>query len=378
MKLAAVLLAAGSGTRFGSDKLLVQIGGQPVWWHSFQALLQQPDIQQIIVVCSESNFAEIRERIAGRAEVILGGDTRTASSLAGLWRAAQLKCESVLFHDAARPFVPKEVITRVISAIESGKAVAAAVPVVDTIKECSVELAYQVINHLDRTKLWAMQTPQGGPIHWFSEAFTKVNEATTDDLELLGKAGFETHVVLGDPINFKITTPEDAIRAQSLMNRENRTGLGYDIHRFSTEVDRPCWLGGVLFENETGLDGHSDADVVLHAVVDALLGAICAGDIGQLFPNDDPTNKNRASSDFLEAARDKVRSEGWRINHIDIAIQAEKPKIMPRALDIRKRIAEILDIDSSRVSIKATTNEGLGAIGRGEGIATFATASVAR
>lgn len=378
MKLAAVLLAAGSGTRFGSDKLLFPLGGQPVWWHSFQALLQNPEIQQIIVVCSESNFQEIRERIAGRAEVILGGDTRTASSLAGLWRAAQLKCESVLFHDAARPFVSQEVIRRVISAIEGGKAVAAAVPVVDTIKECSVELAHQVMSHLDRSKLWAMQTPQGGPLHWFSEAFSKVQESATDDLELLGKAGFETHVVLGDPINFKITTAEDAIRAQSLMNRENRTGLGYDVHRFSDDPARPMWLGGVHFPGEIGLEGHSDADVVLHAVVDALLGAICAGDIGQLFPNDDPANKNRASSEFLEAARNRVREEGWRINHIDIAIQAEKPKVMPRSTEIRARIAEILDLEPSRISVKATTNEGLGAIGRGEGIATFATASLAR
>jgi 2-C-methyl-D-erythritol 4-phosphate cytidylyltransferase / 2-C-methyl-D-erythritol 2,4-cyclodiphosphate synthase len=378
MKLAAVLLAAGSGTRFGSDKLLFPLGGQPVWWHSYQALLLNPEIQQIIVVCSESNFQEIRERIAGRAEVILGGDTRTASSLAGLWRAAQLKCESVLFHDAARPFVSQEVIRRVILAIEGGKAVAAAIPVVDTIKECSVELAHQVMSHLDRSKLWAMQTPQGGPLHWFSEAFSKIQESATDDLELLGKAGFETHVVLGDPINFKITTPEDAIRAQSLMNRENRTGLGYDVHRFSEDPARPLWLGGVHFPGEIGLEGHSDADVVLHAVVDALLGAICAGDIGQLFPNDDPSNKDRASSDFLEAAKVRVREEGWRINHIDIAIQAEKPKIMPRSSEIRSRIAEILDLEPNRISVKATTNEGLGAIGRGEGIATFATASLAR
>lgn len=378
MRLAAVLLAAGSGSRFGSDKLLFPIGGQPVWWHSYQALVRQPEIQQIIIVCSESNIAEIREKIAGQAEVILGGDSRTASALAGLWKAAQLRCESILFHDAARPFVSKEVIGRVIEAISAGKAVAAAIPVVDTIKECSIELAHLILNHLDRTKLWAMQTPQGGPLHWFSEAFAKVLEPTTDDLELLGKAGFETHIVLGDPINFKITTPEDAIRAQSLMNRETRTGLGYDIHRFSQDPNRPLWLGGIHFENQTGLEGHSDADVVLHAIVDSLLGAIVAGDIGQLFPNDDPVNKNRPSVDFLIEARNRVRADGWRITHIDVAIQAEKPKIMPRSEEMRNLIAGVLEIEPSRVSIKATTQEGLGAIGRGEGIATFATASVAR
>jgi 2-C-methyl-D-erythritol 4-phosphate cytidylyltransferase/2-C-methyl-D-erythritol 2,4-cyclodiphosphate synthase len=183
---------------------------------------------------------------------------------------------------------------------------------------------------------------------------------------------------MGDPNNFKITTQEDLLRARALGGSETRTGLGYDIHRFSPDSSRPCWLGGVLFPGEVGLDGHSDADVVLHAVVDALLGAISAGDIGQLFPNTDMAHKDRASSEFLTEAIRLVSAGGWRINNMDIAIQAEKPKIMPRALDIRTRIAELMGVELERVSVKATTNEGMGSIGRAEGIAAFAVCSISR
>ena len=183
---------------------------------------------------------------------------------------------------------------------------------------------------------------------------------------------------MGDSANFKITTREDVSRARALVGSESRTGLGYDIHRFSTDSSRPCWLGGVFFLGEVGLEGHSDADVVLHAVVDALLGAISAGDIGQLFPNTDDVNKNRESIDFLVEANRLVQEGGWTISNIDIAIQAEKPKIMPRALDIRSRIAELLSLDIERVSIKATTQEKMGSIGRGEGIAAFAICNICR
>jgi 2-C-methyl-D-erythritol 4-phosphate cytidylyltransferase / 2-C-methyl-D-erythritol 2,4-cyclodiphosphate synthase len=259
--------------------------------------------------------------------------------------------------------------------VQAGVACAAAIPAVDTMKTID---GPEIDEHLRREHMISMQTPQGAPVEMFALAVTQVSEPVTDDLELLAKAGFRTQHVLGDPLNFKITTPVDADRARAIMGTETRTGLGYDIHRFSDDPARPCWLGGVLFPGEVGLEGHSDADVVLHAVVDALLGATVKGDIGQLFPNTDPANKNRPSMDFLIAARDAVRTDGWEIRHVDIAIQAEKPKIMPRALDIRTAIAEALEIDVDRVSVKATTNEGLGAIGRGEGICAFATASVSR
>jgi 2-C-methyl-D-erythritol 4-phosphate cytidylyltransferase / 2-C-methyl-D-erythritol 2,4-cyclodiphosphate synthase len=375
MKIGAVILAAGSGTRFGSDKLASVVGGVQVWRRSYLAFLNHPSVDEVIVVCSETNYSFIREAVGEDAEVILGGETRTASTIAGLWKASQIGCDGILFHDGARPFVSESVISRVIDGVKQGKAVAAAVPAVDTVKLVSGGV---VQTHLERASAISMQTPQGGLVSQFADAISKVQDQVTDDMELLSKAGYTTEWVMGDPNNFKITTPGDLVRGQALFGSETRTGLGYDIHRFSTDQSRPCWLGGVLFEGEVGLDGHSDADVVLHAVVDALLGAISAGDIGQLFPNTDMAHKDRASSDFLVEAARLVGEGGWSIGNLDIAIQAEKPKIMPRALDIRNRISSILGIELDRVSIKATTNEGMGSIGRSEGIAAFAICNLSR
>ena len=375
MKLGAVILAAGSGTRFGSDKLACLIGGIPVWQRSYLAFKNHSDISEVLVVCSSENFLLVKDVVGDDAEVLMGGDSRTASTIAGLWKASQIGCEGILFHDGARPFVSAAVISRVASAVRAGQAVAAAIPSIDTTKLVD---GSSIATHLDRSQTISMQTPQGGPVTMFADAFSKVHEPTTDDMELLSRAGYTTGWVMGDPNNFKITNPEDLVRAQAIVGSEHRTGLGYDIHRFSTDPSRPCWLGGVLFPSEVGLDGHSDADVVLHAVVDALLGAISAGDIGQLFPNTDMAHKNRASSDFLVEAGRLVGADGWTISNLDIAIQAEKPKIMPRALDIRTTIAGLLKIDLNQVSVKATTNERMGSIGREEGIAAFAVCSISR
>ena len=245
MKLGAVILAAGSGTRFGGDKLAASVGGMQVWRRSFLAFLNHPAVDEVVVVCSEANYSSVREVVGEDAEVILGGETRTASTIAGLWKASQIGCDGVLFHDGARPFVSESVISRVIDGVREGKAVAAAVPCVDTIKLVSGE---SIGTHLERSSTVSMQTPQGGPSAMFADAFSKIQESCTDDMELLSKAGYTTEWVMGDPNNFKITTGEDLHRGRSLFGTENRTGLGYDIHRFSTNPSRPCWLGGVLFE----------------------------------------------------------------------------------------------------------------------------------
>jgi 2-C-methyl-D-erythritol 4-phosphate cytidylyltransferase/2-C-methyl-D-erythritol 2,4-cyclodiphosphate synthase len=216
----------------------------------------------------------------------------------------------------------------------------------------------------------------------------------TDDLAVLQAAGMAVTTIPGDPDAFKITHPADWDRAETLARRERalsgdydlagsvmpetRTGLGYDVHRFSLEPDRPMMLGGVFFQDVTGLDGHSDADVVLHAVVDALLGAAALGDIGMHFPPSDPKWHNAPSIKFLDFAVNEIRRLNWRIVHLDIAVIAESPKIMPRAIEIRTTIAEAAGITLDRVSIKATTNERMGFVGRGEGIACHAVATISR
>ncbi|MER3495525.1 MAG: 2-C-methyl-D-erythritol 2,4-cyclodiphosphate synthase, partial [Armatimonadota bacterium] len=190
-------------------------------------------------------------------------------------------------------------------------------------------------------------------------------------------AGFTTAIVDGETRNFKVTLPEDLLRAQTIAGHsESRTGLGYDIHRFSADPACGLYLGGIFFENEAGLEGHSDADVVLHAATDALLGAAALGDIGVHFPNSDPRWKDLRSEHFLRYAVALVRDHGWRLANLDIAVLAETPRIMRRAALMREEIARALTVEIERIGLKATTNEGLGAIGRSEGIAAFATATI--
>jgi 2-C-methyl-D-erythritol 4-phosphate cytidylyltransferase/2-C-methyl-D-erythritol 2,4-cyclodiphosphate synthase len=305
------------------------------------------------------------------AFVVEGGANRQESSRIGTEAA---DADIVLIHDAARPFLSAEVIGGVIEGVYRTGAAAAAVPVSDTLRE-TTEGGYRLV---DRERAWAMQTPQGGRRELLLEAHSLATAVHTDEMAILEAAGFPVEIVQGSSDNFKVTTAADMSRAQAMIGGvETRTGLGYDIHAFSSDPSRPLFLGGVLFEG-TGLEGHSDADVLIHAVVDALLGAACLGDIGQHFPNTDAQWGGAPSSIFLESAAALVRREGWRIVHVDVAVIAQLPKIMPRAEEIRTVLAGILGVGVDRVSLKATTNEGLDALGRGEGVAAYATATLAR
>lgn len=365
----AVILAAGSGSRFGADKTTLSLGGKPLWRWSYDAYASHPRVEGVGILGSASNL-EALKTAREAAFVDLGGTTRTESS-----RKAVDLCSAdvILIHDAARPFVSHKVIDRVLDALESAPAVAAAVPCTDTIRRVQAGSTETP----PRSELFAMQTPQGADRLLLKKAYSECTGEFTDEMAVLEAIGVQPVLVEGDPQNFKVTTPDDLSRAQAHLGfPEYRTGLGYDIHPVAMDV-RPMMLGGVRFEGP-GLEGHSDADVVLHAVTDALLGAASMGDIGEHFPNTDPRWRGAASIQFLEHAAKLLAEEGWTVVNLDVSIVAEFPKVMPKADAMRSAMAGAVGVEPGRVSIKATTNEKLGAIGRGEGVAAFAVATIRR
>jgi len=370
MRVAAAILAAGRSTRAGFDKTLALIDGRPVWEWSVQAYLGHPLVDEVFVVCSSEN----RAALSGfSGSLVLGGDTRQVSAGRAVDFASGF--DALLLHDAARPFVSSDVISRVVEAVRASGAAAAAVKVTDTIKQ----FVGGSVSTLDRSKLYAMQTPQGALLDILRRAHDAASSDATDDLALIEAIGVQPVLVEGDPRNYKITTAEDYLRAKREHEApEIRTGFGYDIHPFSNDPGRELWLGGVRFESGPGLEGHSDADVLLHAITDALLGAAGLGDIGLHFPNTDPQWKGRESVFFLSSASRLLSEAGWRVVNVDATVVAETPKVMPRSLAMRQAIAGALGVAVERVNVKATTNEMLGAIGRKEGIAAFATATIAR
>ena len=365
MSVVAAILAAGCGSRFGSDKLALRIQGKPVWRWSFDAYAGHPSIDRVILVGREDTLAEFS--LAG--EAILGGATRQASARAALDAAGD--AEIVVFHDGARPFVSADLISRVVKAAQRNGAAAAALPVTDTIKEVSPT----EVRTLDRSRLWAMQTPQAARADLLRRAHLAATSDATDDMALLEAIGVSPTLVTGEPENIKITTPADVAR---LGMGETRTGMGYDVHSFSTDPSRVLMLGGVAFPDHPALEGHSDADALLHAATDALLGAAAMGDIGVHFPPSDEQWRGRASLHFLGHAASLLADAGWSVVHLDMTVIAESPKVMKRAEEIRSVVAGALGITAERVSLKATTNERMGFVGRGEGIAALAVATIRR
>jgi 2-C-methyl-D-erythritol 4-phosphate cytidylyltransferase/2-C-methyl-D-erythritol 2,4-cyclodiphosphate synthase len=363
MKALAVLLAAGRSERFGQDKLWTQLDGTPLWTRPYRTL--RGAVGPVGIVCPEDRIPDFSSLAPDAAFVVAGGRTRTESARRG-FEAREPSIEAVLFHDAARPFVSNEVVARVLAAVDAQGAAIAAVPVVDTVKEVGTD----GLRTLERERLVAAQTPQGAHVALWQKAFANGLEAT-DDAALLEAVGIAVALVPGERENVKVTTLSDLGPRMS----ETRTGLGYDVHPFSTDPSRPLWLGGVQFEGP-GLEGHSDADVVLHAVVDALLGAVGLGDIGEHYANTDPRWKDAPSSLFLKESVGKLAQAGWHVVNIDVSVIAERPRLAGKREDVRRAIATLAGLPVERVSLKATTNEGLGAIGRGEGVAAFAVATV--
>ena len=374
MSVAALIVAAGKGERAGGGvpKQFAVLGGKALVAHSVDAFAAHPEIDDIYVVIGPGQQALLEAAMAGRriSGVIEGGAERQDSVRAGL---EAISADSVLIHDAARPFLPAVAIDRLLAALKTADGAVPVLPVVDTLARGDGVLGDLV----DRAALFRIQTPQAfryDAIMASHAAWT--GGAASDDAQIARAAGFTVVTVAGDMMLEKITHAADFAAAEARMAARlvSRTGMGFDVHRL--EAGRPLWLGGVLIPHDKGLAGHGDADVALHAIVDAILGAIAEGDIGSHFPPSDPQWKGANSAQFVEHARDLVAARGGIIDHIDLTIICEAPKIGPCRDEIRERIAALLAVDVARISVKATTTERLGFTGRGEGIAAQAVATI--
>ena len=370
----ALLVAAGSGSRAGGDmpKQYRKIAGRPLLAHAIDHL-RHPAIDAVQVVIGDGQDEAYRDAIGARAlpAPVLGGATRRGSVINGLASlAAEGDVARVLIHDAARPFLSAAVTGRLLAALDTSDGAVPALPVVDTLAKADRTLGETV----PRDDLVRVQTPQAFRFDAIRRAHAAWSGGeATDDAQVARAAGLSVTVVEGDPALEKLTWEEDFRRAEAALLAP-RVGFGLDVHGFA--ADRELWLGGIQVPHDKGLAGHSDADVVLHALTDAILGALGAGDIGDHFPPSDQRWRGAASARFLEHARDLVAQGGGRIAHADVTIICEAPRIGPYRDAMRERIASLLCLPPSRISIKATTTERLGFTGRGEGIAAQAVATV--
>jgi 2-C-methyl-D-erythritol 4-phosphate cytidylyltransferase/2-C-methyl-D-erythritol 2,4-cyclodiphosphate synthase len=377
-KTVALVVAAGSGSRAGDliPKQYRKLAGKPLLAHALEHL-RHPLIDEVRVVIAPGQEALYAETVGEAAlpAPVTGGATRQESVRNGLEAIAESGgAEAVLIHDAARPFLPAEVIDRLLHSLDRFEGAIPALPVADTLVRHDGQMAETV----SREHLFRVQTPQAFRFEVVLAAHRGWRQGVevTDDAQMLREGGHEVAVVPGDPMLEKLTFPEDFEAAERRLGARMsvRTGLGFDVHAFAE--GETLWLGGIEIPHDKGLTGHSDADVALHALTDALLGAAGAGDIGHHFPPSDPQWRGAASARFLEHARDLILSRSGRIDHVDLTIICEAPKIGPHRDRIRERIAGLLHVPSSRVSIKATTTERLGFAGRGEGIAAQAVATI--
>lgn len=375
MTTAAIIVAAGKGKRAGTSlpKQFVRIGGKPLFAHAVAAFAAHQAISRIILVVGSGQEDLARQAVGNLAvdAIVTGGAERQHSVAAGLLAAGDV--DQVLIHDAARPFLGAEVIDRLIAALETSDGAVPALPVVDTVARSDGVLGDVV----DRTGLIRIQTPQAFRMDVIQRAHASWTGANaTDDAQMVRAAGYTVAVVEGDPMLEKVTQPGDFDTAEQRLRSSfvSRSGMGYDVHRLSEGED--LWLGGVKIDHPKGLAGHSDADVALHALTDALLGALGDGDIGSHFPPSEPKWRGASSHKFVEHAAGLITAAGGCIDHVDVTIICEAPKIGPHRKAMRDAIAGMLQVPVARVSVKATTTERLGFTGRGEGIAAQAIATI--
>ena len=379
MNTVALIVAAGRGERLGAElpKQYLDLGGRPVLGRTTATFAGHPAVEAVRVVyrAEDQDLYDRATHGLGLLPPVPGGASRQASVAAGLESLASETPERVLIHDAARPFAAPALIDRVLAALDAAPGAIPALPVADSLKRGADG---RITGAVDRAGLWRAQTPQG---FRFPEILAAHRQAAglelTDDAAVAEHAGLDVRLVAGAEDNFKITSAEDLDRARRLLGGaagEVRVGQGFDVHRFGG--DGPVMLCGVAIDHDQGLAGHSDADVGLHALTDAVLGALAAGDIGAHFPPSDPEWAGAPSALFLAHAAKLVAEAGGAIAGVDLTLICERPKVGPHRDAMRASVAEILGIAVGRVSVKATTTEGLGFTGRGEGIAAQATATL--
>jgi 2-C-methyl-D-erythritol 4-phosphate cytidylyltransferase / 2-C-methyl-D-erythritol 2,4-cyclodiphosphate synthase len=381
VKTAAIVVAAGSGSRAGDGlpKQFRMLQGKPMLRHSVEVLAAHNAIDAIVVVIGDGQEAQARETLSGLdiAAFIVGGETRRESVSNGLqYIETNQDISKVLIHDAARPFLPATVITDLIHALDRHDGAVPALPVIDSLARSHDGTTLSTSENRDG--LWRIQTPQAfrrDVILTAHHGWDASREAT-DDARMAMAAGFAVALTTGDERTGKYTFSSDFVAepSQSTTMPCYRTGMGYDVHRLASGEE--LWLCGVKIDHDKGLVGHSDADVALHALTDAILGAAALGDIGDHFPPSDPQWRGAASDQFLAHAATLVADNGYAIGNVDVTIICEAPKIGPHRENMRQRVSEILQIPLDAVSIKATTTERLGYTGRGEGIAAQAVATL--
>lgn len=370
----ALIVAAGSGTRMGgaTPKQYQPLAGKPLLRRAVEALINHPRIAAVRVVIGAGQEEQASAALHGLdvGRLIIGGAERADSVRAGL---DAVKSGIVLVHDAARPFCPPDVINRLLGALDKADGAVPVLPMADTVAKGDNLLRGTV----NRTQLLRVQTPQAFHLEDLRYAYEEAGtSAPTDESTVMQHAGLKVATVAGDENLHKLTTASDWKRAEQYLMSQmiSRSGTGFDVHAF--EGPGPLIMGGITIDHPQGLAGHSDADVVLHAITDALLGAAALGDIGQHFPPSDPQWKGAASDRFLLHAADLIRGRGGIIDHVDCTVICEAPKVGPHRTAIQARVAEILGLAATAVSIKATTTEQLGFTGRREGIAASAIATI--
>lgn len=382
-KVAALIVAGGFSKRFGSDKLMIELNGEPILKRTVDVFHRMKSFSQIIVVVNAKRLNRYRLLFKKwemeNVKTVEGGKKDRWESVENGLNALDPSIGIVVIHDGARPLVSKDVIEKSIDGAIRFGAVVVGYPSTDTMKDVDGDI---IARTLDRSRTFAVQTPQAFKVDLLRKAYKHVRSTTgfsgiTDDASLVERTGKDVHIIEGSKDNIKITYPQDVKRMEHMIGKkeikhdtEFRTGFGYDIHRFDPK--RQLFLGGVPVPGD-GLSGHSDADVVLHALTDAILGAIGERDIGYHFPPNDDKFKDAKSILFIDKALNLAQKSGWKVSNVDITMIAERPRMTKYIDMIKDKLSDMLGVEKERISVKARTNEGLGPIGEGKGIAALAT-----